>query len=115
MSRSHRRRGGRSCSGWRTSPVTFLSAEDVPLEVLQVTGMLLDRQGNILRAGGEGIISKDTPFWVQIFEAREGIDDAALHRLVHEERRDDLRGAPLTWQNSLEVLFGQLPLLPTSS
>jgi len=40
--------------------IKFLSAEDKPVEVLQVTGMLLDREGNIIRSGAEGIVAKDT-------------------------------------------------------
>ncbi len=90
--------------------IKFLSAEDVPVEVLQVTGILLDSQGNILRAGAEGIISKDTPFWVQVFEARQGIDDEALRRLLQDERRTDLPGAPLKWQVALNNLVAQLLL-----
>lgn len=42
--------------------IKFLSAEDKPVEVLQVTGMLLNREGNIIRSGAEGIVAKDTPF-----------------------------------------------------
>ncbi len=89
-------------------PVKFLSAEDTPVEVLQLTGALLDREGNIVRAGAEGIISRDTPFWVQIFEFKKSIDDKTLGQLLYNERRTDLPGAPLTWQVSLRNLVAQL-------
>jgi len=93
-------------------PIRFLSAEDVPVEVLQVTGMLVAADGTILRAGAEGILSKDSPFWVQIFGARRGIDDEAVRRLLEEERRQDLPGEPLKWQVALRNLVAQLLVLP---
>lgn len=88
--------------------IRFLSAEDVPVEVLQVSGMLLDGEGNILRAGAEGILSKDSPFWVQIFGARQGIDEEAVRKLLDEERRTDLPGEPLKWRVALHNLVAQL-------
>lgn len=78
--------------------------------MLQVSGLLLDRHGNVLRAGAEGILSKDSPFWVQMFGAREGIDDEALRRLLEEERREDLPGKPLKWQVAVHNLVAQLLL-----
>lgn len=93
--------------------IKFLSAEDKPVEVLQVTGMLLDREGNIVRAGAEGIAAKDSPFWVQVLEAQQAMSNAALHKLLHEERREDLTGNPLKWQVALRNLVAQLLAQPT--
>lgn len=88
--------------------IKFLSAEDKPVEVLQVTGVLLDREGNIVRAGAEGIAAKDSPFWVQVLEAQEGMSNEALRSLLQDERRDDLPGRPLKWQAALQNLMTQL-------
>jgi hypothetical protein len=88
--------------------VKFLSAEDKPVEVLQVTGMLLDREGNILRAGAEGILHKDTPFSLQIFDIQKSIDDAAIRKLLTQERREDLPGKPLKWKTAIHNLISQL-------
>lgn len=92
--------------------IRFLSAEDKPVEVLQVTGMLLDREGNIVRAGAEGIAAKDSPFWVQVLEAQEAMSNEALQTLLHEERREDLAGKPLKWQVALRNLVAQLLAQP---
>lgn len=88
--------------------IKFLSAEDKPVEVLQVTGMLLDREGNILRAGSEGIIAKDTPFLLQIFEVQKSIDDEAIRHLLSDARREDLPGKPLKWKTALHNLVAQM-------
>jgi len=89
-------------------PVRFLSAVDRPVEVVQLTGMLLDSDGNILRAGAEGIAGYDTPFLAQVFEADRDIRPQAIERLLNEEKRDDLPGRPLKWQVALDNLIEQL-------
>jgi len=88
--------------------IEFLSAEDAPAEVLQITGTLVDREGNIVRAGAEGIVAKDTPFWVQVFEAQQGMNNEALQNLLRNERRKDLPGRPLKWQAALRNLVTEL-------
>ncbi len=93
--------------------VKFLSAEDKPLEVLQVTGIVLDREGRVVAAGAEGIIAKDTPFWAQVLEVKEGSSNAALQQLVHAERRTDLAGQPLKWQAALHNLMAHLLAQPS--
>lgn len=88
--------------------IKFFSAEDKPVEVLLVTGILLDRQGNILRAGAEGILHKDTPFSLQIFDIQKSIDDNAIRQLLTEARREDLPGKPLKWEAAIHNLAAQL-------
>lgn len=89
-------------------PVRFFSAVDKPIEVIALTGVLLDLNGNLIRAGGEGVAGYDAPFWVQVFEAGKDIDTDAVHRLVSSDRRDDLPGQPLKWQAALEQLMRQM-------
>ena len=89
-------------------PVRFFSAVDGPIEVVALTGVLLDADGNMLRAGGEGIAGYDAPFWVQIFEAGKDIDTQAIEELARNERRDDLAGRPLKWRAALDQLLVQM-------
>jgi hypothetical protein len=89
-------------------PIEFLSAEDKLLEVLQLTGMLVDAQGRVLRAGAEGILARDTPFAAQVIEVEKAIDDRTLEKVLTTERRDDLPGSPAKWDVALENLLAQL-------
>lgn len=88
--------------------IRFLSAVDKPVEVLQLTGVLLDKEGNVIRAGAEGFLHEDSPFWVQALEAGTTVDDNAIRKLFTEERREDLPGQPLTWKVAVENLVLQL-------
>jgi hypothetical protein len=102
-------------TGYRV-PIRFLSAENVPVEVLHLTGVLLDESGRPLRAGAEGVILRDTPFHVQVFDAVRILDDVAFERVLQDERRDDLPGAPPKLDVALDNLLAQLtrntPVVP---
>jgi hypothetical protein len=43
-------------------PLKFLTTDDKPAEVLHPTGVLVDGQGRVVRAGAEGIVLRDTRF-----------------------------------------------------
>lgn len=88
--------------------LNFLTAIDKPVEVLQLIGMLLDREGNILRAGTEGILAKDTPFSLQIFDIQKEIDNKAIDQLINNERREDLPNKPLKWKAAMDNLLKNL-------
>ena len=88
--------------------VRFFSAIDKPIEVLQLSGVVLDAEGRELCAGGEGIVGSDSPFWVQALEAGKDIDDEMLDRVLHLERRHDIPGAPLNWQAAADQLLWNL-------
>lgn len=92
--------------------IRFLSAEDKPVEVLQLTGLLLDNEGKILRAGAEGFLHEDSPFWVQVMEVKTTVDDNAINKLLTEERREDLPGKPLSWKVALTNLLFELTDTP---
>lgn len=95
-------------------PLPWLN-EPEPIEVLHLTGVLLDREGHILKAGAEGIIAKKTGYLMPVLGLREGIPDYDLRKVSGETRRDDLPGKPLAWkvalQNLVAVLTGQENLL----
>lgn len=89
-------------------PVRFLTAEDRLLEVLQLTGVLVDGQGRVVRAGAEGILARDTPFPAQVFGVEKSIDERSLAKVLTTTRRSDLPGVPLSWEVSLSNLVSQL-------
>ena len=91
-----------------SEPIRFLTAEDKLLEVLQLTGVLVDATGRVVRAGAEGIIARDTPFLAQVVDVGKVIDDASLRQVLATERRKDLPGDPLKWEVALDNLLAQL-------
>jgi len=88
--------------------IEFLTAEDKLLEVLQLTGVLVDAQGRVVRAGAEGILARDTPFAAQVFDVSKVLDDRTLERVLTKERRKDLPGDPPKWEVALGNLVAQL-------
>ena len=89
-------------------PVRFLTAEDKLLEVLQLTGVLVNAQGQVVRAGAEGILARDTPFAAQVIDVEKALDDRTLQAVLTSERRKDLPGEPMKWQAALDNLLWQL-------
>jgi hypothetical protein len=89
-------------------PIRFLTAEDKLLEVLQLTGVLVDARGRVVRAGAEGILARDTPFTAQVFDVTKVLDDRALGQALTVERRADLPGSPLKWEVALGNLLAAL-------
>lgn len=89
-------------------PVRFLTAEDKLLEVLQLTGVLVNAQGRVVKAGAEGILARDTPFAAQVFDVEKTLDDRTLQAVLTTERRKDLPGEPMKWQLALDNLLWQL-------
>ena len=89
-------------------PIRFLTAEDKLLEVLQLSGVLVDAEGRVVRAGAEGILARDTPFAAQVFDVAKDLDDRTLERVLDGERRSDLPGNPLKWEVALDNLLAQL-------
>jgi hypothetical protein len=89
-------------------PVKFLTAEDKLMQVLQVTGLLVDAEGRVVRAGAEGALGRDTPFKLQIFDVEKLLDDEALQAALTTERRKDLPGEPLALEVAVDNLVAQL-------
>ncbi len=90
------------------SNIRFMSAEDKPVEVLQLSGYVVDRGGNVIRAGAEGVTYIDSPFWVQVLELQKVMDDDKLARVLDDEVRDDLPGRPASLDVALRNLMAQL-------
>jgi len=94
-------------TGYR-QPIKFLTAEDKPVEVLHLTGVLVDPQGRPVRAGAEGIALRDTPFLAQTVDAERMFDPVELQRVLMADRRNELPGAPRSLDVALDNLLAQL-------
>ena len=94
-------------TGYRV-PIKFLTAEDKPVEVLHLTGVLVDASGVPVRAGAEGIVLRDTPFLAQTVDAARAFDPSELERVLSDARRTELPGAPLALDVALDNLLAQL-------
>ncbi len=92
--------------------IRFLSAEDKPVEVLQITGLILNKKGDVIKAGAEAFLYEDTPFWAQVLEVSRSIDDNTIQQSVVDIRRDDLPGKPIAWKVALFHLLETLSQRP---
>jgi len=104
--------------GWRGSKsvelgsgsvqaLPWLSSLETPVPVLQLTGALVDGDGKAVRIGAEGIAAQRTRLLVSAVGGQELFGDEEVAK-VRTARRDDLPGAPLTWQVALRTLVSQL-------
>jgi hypothetical protein len=87
--------------------VPWLSALDQPVQVLQLTGALVDRDGRAVRIGAEGLMARSTPLLASSVGAQALISDESVDRL-RTARRLDLAGQPLVWQAALDRLVAEL-------
>ncbi|NJD30889.1 MAG: hypothetical protein FIB04_03290 [Gammaproteobacteria bacterium] len=94
-------------TGYR-QPIKFLTAEDKPVEVLHLTGVLVDASGKVVRAGAEGVVLRDTPFLAQAVDVSRVFDAQEIERVLSQERRNDLPGSPLKIDVALDNLLAQL-------
>jgi hypothetical protein len=85
----------------------FLTALDRPLQVLQLTGALVDRDGKAVRIAAEGLVARRTNLLAGAVGLERLIDDDDVERL-RTARRTDLEGEPLVWQMALRNLVREL-------
>jgi hypothetical protein len=87
--------------------VPWLTSLDQPVQVLQLTGALVGRDGRALRIGAEGLLARPTPLLASAVGAQGLIGDEHVHRL-RTSRRTDLPGEPLVWKAALDHLLAEL-------
>ena len=87
--------------------VPWLTSLETPVNVLQLTGALIDRDGKAVRIGAEGLLARRTRLLVSSIGGQELISDEDVQRL-RTARREDLAGQPLVWQVALRNLVAQL-------
>lgn len=87
--------------------VPLLTSLEHTIYVVQLTGVLVGRDGRAIRIGAEGMLAKPTPIVLSALDVGLGIRDGDIERL-RTLRRDDLPGQPLVWQVALRNLVSQL-------
>jgi hypothetical protein len=86
-----------------------LVATNKPIDVLFVKGLLVNKEGKIMRAGGEGITAASKAhFLEQVVNISHEFSEDELNSVENEIRRDDLPHAPLNWQVATRQLVGTL-------
>jgi hypothetical protein len=84
-------------------------ATNKPIDVLFVKGLLIGKDGKIIRAGGEGITAASkAKFMEQVVNISHEFSEAELKSVEHDLRRDDLPGQPLNWQVATRQLVKTL-------
>jgi hypothetical protein len=90
-----------------SAAVPWLTSLDDAVSVLQLTGVVVGRDGRALRIGAEGMLARPTPLAASAVGARRLITDADVERL-RSLRREDLPGRPLAWQVAMRNLVAGL-------
>jgi hypothetical protein len=89
-------------------PVKWYVSVDEPVSVLNITGVVIDGEGNFLKAGGEGLYAEvPGSFWENIFLGASSITEEGVSKAM-EQRREDLNNQPLVWEEGLRNLMKQL-------
>jgi hypothetical protein len=80
-----------------TVSLPWMTSLETPVSVLQLTGVLMGRDGRGVKVGAEGFLARRTPFLASALGAQALIspDDVDAARQL---RRDDLPGKPLAWK-----------------
>jgi hypothetical protein len=81
-------------------PLPWLTSLEMPVTVLQLTGALINREGKAVRIGAEGLLAQRSPIIASGFGAQRLISDEDVDR-ARTQRRTDLPGQPLVWQEAL--------------
>lgn len=87
--------------------IPWLTSLEKPVAVVQLTGVLVGRDGRAARIGAEGLMAKRSNLVMSALGAQMLVteDDIAQLRTM---RREDLAGAPLVWKVALRTLVSQL-------
>jgi len=85
----------------------WLTSLETPVVVLQLTGVVTDREGRAVRIGAEGILAKRTRLGISAIGGQELLTDEDVAR-ARTLRRDDLPGRPLAWQVAMRELVSRL-------
>ena len=87
--------------------VPWLTSLEHTIYVVQLTGVLVGRDGRAIRIGAEGMLPKPAPAVLSAIDVGLSMTDADIERL-RTLRRGDLPGQPLVWQIALRNLVSQL-------
>lgn len=85
----------------------WLTSLETPVQVLQLTGALVNAEGKAVRIASEGLFVRRTGLLLSAVGAQALITDAEVSAFL-EQRRDDMAGKPLAWQVALDALVRRL-------
>jgi hypothetical protein len=80
---------------------------EAPVQVLQLTGALLDPDGRALRIGAEGLLATTSGLVMTLLDVQRTIGERDVEWLRTADR-GDLPGQPLVWETALRTLVTQL-------
>ena len=86
-----------------TANFPWLTSLDTPVQVVQLTGALIARDGRALRIAAEGMLARRTDLLTSSIGGQNLITDEEIEQL-RLQRRDDLPGQPLAWQVAMRNL-----------
>ena len=84
----------------RSMPLTWLTSLDDPVQVLQLTGVLVAPDGRVLRVGAEGLLARRTGMAASMAGAQEVLTEEELKRLTEPSAT----GAGPVWRTALRDL-----------
>jgi len=100
-------------TGYVTS-LPWLTSLESPVNVLQVTGALVGRDGRALRIGAEGLLARRSGILASALGLQGLITDKEVEE-IRTARREDLSGQPLVWQVALRNLVAGLTGRPATA
>jgi hypothetical protein len=83
--------------------IPWLTSLETPVQVLQLTGARIARDGQAQRIGAEGLLARRTSLPISAIGGQALISDEEVER-ARTARREDLPGQPLVWQVALREL-----------
>lgn len=87
----------------RAMPVAWLTSLDDPVQVLELTGAVLDPSGKVLRVGCEGLLARRTGLGASALGAQEVLTEPELEALSAP-----LEGGVPAWRAALRALVAGL-------
>lgn len=88
--------------------VPWLTSLDTPVEVVQLTLMLIDRDGKVARSCAEGLLAVRTPFGASAAGLQKVTSPEDIDAVTSGARREDLPGAPRVTDAAVRALLQQL-------
>ena len=87
----------------RSTKVEWLTSLDDPVQVLQLTGALVTREGRVVRVGSEGLIARRTGMAASVLGAQETLREEELASVLASSD-----GGTAAWQDALRTLVSGL-------
>jgi hypothetical protein len=90
-----------------TVGIPWLTSLEKPVSVVQLTAVLVGRDGRAVRIGAEGLLAKRSPLVASALGLHSLVSDDDIAQL-RTLKRENLPGHPLVWQAALRALVAQL-------